>query len=251
MIYRRSPAEIVKMKAAAKILVETFKLVENLVKPGVETGQIDLEIEKFIRKAGANPAFKGYRGFPASACISIDEVVVHGIPGKRSLETGQIVGIDIGVKLDGYYADAARTFAVEEISEEKRRLMDVTEKALEKAIESAVFGNRFSDISKSVQNYAESNGYSVVRELVGHGIGANLHEEPEIPNYYDENRGPMPRIMPGMVFAIEPMINIGVKEIEFLRDGWTVITADKKPSAHFEHTVAVTDNGTEILTQGR
>ncbi len=251
MIYRRSPSEIEKMKAAAKILVKTFKLIDDLVEPGIETGKIDSEIEKYIRSAGAFPAFKGYRGFPASACISIDEVVVHGIPGNRSLETGQIVGIDIGVKLDGYYSDAAKTFAVGEISEDKKRLMDVTEKSLEKAIEQAIPDNRISDISKAVQNHAESNGYSVVRELVGHGIGENLHEEPEIPNYYDENRGPMPRIMPGMVFAIEPMINTGVKEIEFLRDGWTVVTADRKPSAHFEHTVAVTENGTEILTLGR
>ncbi len=251
MIYRRSPNELDKMRSAAGVLVKTFKAIEKIIEPGITTGAIDKEIERTIRKEDAIPAFKGYRGFPASACISIDEVVVHGIPGSKKLEEGQIVGIDIGVKIDGYYSDAAKTFPMGSITEETKKLLEVTEKSLEKGIMEVVEGNTIADISKAVQNYAESFGFSVVRELVGHGIGANLHEDPEIPNYYDERRGPQPKIQPGMVFAIEPMVNTGVKEIDFLSDGWTVVTADRKPSAHFEHTVAVTANGPEILTLGR
>ncbi|MFC1562374.1 type I methionyl aminopeptidase, partial [candidate division KSB1 bacterium] len=182
---------------------------------------------------------------------SIDEVVVHGIPAEQIIAEGQIVGVDIGVELDGYFSDSARTFAVGEVSEEKKNLMRVTEKALEKAIEQAVINNRVSDISHAVQSIAEREGFSVVRDLVGHGIGAALHEEPEIPNFVDPRRDPQPKIQAGMVFAIEPMVNAGDYRISILQDGWTVVTADSKPSAHFEHTVAVTDNGPLILTLGR
>lgn len=251
MINKRTEKEIQMMRNAAKVLIETFNHIEKFIKPGIKTRTIDKEIDKVITKAGAYPAFKGYRGFPASACISIDEVVVHGIPGDRILEEGQIVGIDIGVKLEGYYSDAARTFPVGKVSDEKQKLLKITEDSLQKAIDNTLAGNKISDISIAVQKYAEENGFSVVRELVGHGIGNNLHEEPEIPNFVDEFNRSRPSIQEGMVFAIEPMINTGVKEVEFLSDGWTVVTADRQPSAHFEHTVAVTGNGPEILTLGR
>jgi len=251
MIFRRTEKEIAKMQAAADVLVKTFQVVEKHIEPGRKTADIDKEIEQFIMSSGGVPAFKGYRGFPASACISIDEVVVHGIPGDRTLEDGQIVGVDIGVQLDGYYSDACRTFAVGEISEEKKRLMEVTEISLEKGIEQARAGNRISDISGAVQKYVEAAGFSVVRELVGHGIGTSLHEEPEIPNFVNEGRGSHPKIKSGMVFAIEPMVNTGKFFVKIMPDGWTVVTADNKPSAHFEHTIVVTEDGPMILTQGR
>lgn len=251
MIHRRSPKEIQRLQAAADLLVEAFHQIESEVKPGVATDEIDNIIEQSIIKSGGKPAFKGYRGFPKSSCISIDEVVVHGIPDGARLKNGQIVGIDIGVELNGYFSDAARSFSVGEISEEKERLLNVTEKALKKGIEQVVEGNRISDISKTIQDHVEKENFSVVRELVGHGIGSALHEEPEIPNFYDSRRGPQPKIQTGMVFAIEPMVNMGVYDVVTLPDGWTVITADKKPSAHFEHTVVLTENGSVILTLGR
>ena len=251
MIYRRSREEITAMRSAAQILVETFHVVEKAVKPGVKSIDLDRMVEEFITKCNARPAFKGYRGFPNSTCISIDEVVVHGIPNQRMFEEGQIVSVDIGVELNGYYSDAARTFAVGDISSEKEMLLKTTEDSLHKGIEKAVIDNKISDISQAVQEHAEVGGYSVVRDLVGHGIGTSLHEAPEIPNFVDDRRGPQPRIQEGMVFAIEPMVNIGGYEITFLSDGWTVVTTDRKPSAHFEHTVAITHNGPDILTSGR
>ena len=251
MIHRRSKKEIAELQNSANVLIETFHLVDTLVEPGRKTGDIDREVEQFIRKSGGTPAFKGYRGFPASTCISIDEVVVHGIPDERVLKEGEIVGIDIGVELNGYFSDAARTYGVGAVSPEKKQLLTVTETALEKGIQQVRTGNRISDISRAVQTCAESEGFSVVRDMVGHGIGTSLHEEPEIPNFIDSRRGPMPRILEGMVFAIEPMINTGVFNISILQDGWTVVTNDHKPSAHFEHTVAVTEDGPLILTLGR
>ena len=251
MIRRRSHKEIEMMRLAAQILIETFHLVGKILEPGRKTGDIDKEIERFIHKSNGKAAFKGYRGFPKSCCISIDEEVVHGIPGKRAIEEGQIVSIDIGVEYGGYCADAAKTFSIGRVTEEKAQLIQVTEEALQRGIEQAVEGNRVSNIGRAIQMRAESAGFSVVRELVGHGIGTYLHEDPEIPNFVDERQSVSPRIYSGMVFAIEPMVNFGTYRIQILDDGWTVVTEDRKPSAHFEHTVAVTDNGPVILTLGR
>ncbi|MFC1553201.1 type I methionyl aminopeptidase [candidate division KSB1 bacterium] len=251
MIYCRSPKEIDLMRRAAEVLVKTFDLVTESIGPGTKSIELDRAVENYIVGSGAKPAFKGYRGFPNSTCISIDEVVVHGIPNDRKFENGQLVSIDIGVELNGYFADAARTYAIGEISDEKQKLMSVTENALEKGINEAVDGNRISNISGAIQTYAEDMGFSVVRDLVGHGIGQSLHEDPEIPNFIDERKGPQPKITTGMVFAIEPMINTGGWEVSFMPDGWTIITKDFSTSAHFEHTIAVTENGPEILTSGR
>jgi methionyl aminopeptidase len=251
MIHRRSPKEIELIQAAAEILIETFRQVETILEPGKKTDEIDKEIERFINKSRGKPAFKGYRGFPKSSCISIDEEVVHGIPGKRIIREGQIISIDIGIEYGGYFADAARTFRIGTITAEKAKLIQVTEEALQKGIEQTIEGNHISDIGQAIQMRVESAGFSVVRDLVGHGIGTQLHEEPEIPNFVDEHRRISPRIFPGVVFAIEPMVNAGTYTIETLADGWTVVTEDRRPSAHFEHTVAVTENGPAILTLGR
>lgn len=251
MINRRTSKELELMRTAARILVDTFHMVEEELKPGLTTKEIDDKIEKFIVNSDARPAFKGYKGFPGSSCISIDEVVVHGIPNQRIIAEGQLVSIDIGVEYKNYYSDSARTFAICSVTEEKQNLMKVTEDSLAKGIEQVIEGNRISDISHAIQSRIEPEGFSIVRDLVGHGIGTSLWEEPEIPNYVDERKGTQPKILSGMIFAIEPMVNIGDHQINFLSDGWTVVTSDNKPSAHFEHTVAVTDNGPEILTLGR
>lgn len=251
MINRRTSKELELMRTAARILVDTFHMVEEELKPGLTTKEIDDKIEKFIVDSDARPAFKGYKGFPGSSCISIDEVVVHGIPNHRIISEGQLVSIDIGVEYKNYYSDSARTFAICSVTEEKQNLMKVTEDSLAKGIEQVIDGNRISDISHAIQSRIEPEGFSIVRDLVGHGIGTSLWEEPEIPNYIDEGKGTQPKILSGMIFAIEPMVNIGDYQINFLSDGWTVVTSDNKPSAHFEHTVAVTDNGPEILTLGR
>lgn len=251
MINRRTSKELELMRTAARILVDTFHMVEEELKPGLTTKEIDDKIEKFIVDSDARPAFKGYKGFPGSSCISIDEVVVHGIPDQRIIAEGQLVSIDIGVEYKNYYSDSARTFAICSVTEEKQNLVKVTEDSLAKGIEQVIEGNRISDISHAIQSYIEPEGFSIVRDLVGHGIGTSLWEEPEIPNYVDERKGTQPKILSGMIFAIEPMVNIGDHQINFLSDGWTVVTSDNKPSAHFEHTVAVTDNGPEILTLGR
>lgn len=251
MINRRTSKELELLRTAARILVDTFHMVEEELKPGLTTKEIDDKIEKFIVDSGARPAFKGHKGFPGSSCISIDEVVVHGIPNQRIIAEGQLVSIDIGVEYKNYYSDSARTFAICSVTEEKQNLVNVTEDSLAKGIEQVIEGNRISDISHAIQIRIEPEGFSVVRDLVGHGIGTSLWEEPEIPNYVDERKGTQPKILSGMIFAIEPMVNIGDHQINFLSDGWTVVTSDNKPSAHFEHTVAVTDNGPEILTLGR
>ena len=249
MIIIKSPREIELIKKSSQILIETFKLVDSLVKPGIVTKEIDKEVEKYILSKGAKPAFKGYRDYPASACISIDDQVVHGIPSRRRLKEGQIVGIDIGVERDHYFSDAAKTYKVGQISEEKKRLLRITQEALELGIAAAIVGNRLSDISHAIQSHVEHAGFSVVRELVGHGVGRELHEDPQIPNYGKPHRGP--RLKEGMVLAIEPMVNMGGQEVIFEDDHWTVRTADGLPSAHFEHTIAITRNGAEILTLGR
>ena len=236
------------MRISSRIVAETFEYISAFIKPGITTHEIDERIERFVRKKGGYPAFKGLYGFPASACISIDEEVVHGIPSaKRVLKEGQIVSIDVGVRFNGFYGDSAYTFAVGEVSEEKRRLMQVTWEALFKGIEQAKVGNRLQDISATIQEYAESHGYSVVRELVGHGIGKKLHEDPQVPNYGKRGRGPL--LKAGFTLAIEPMINMGTEKVYTLSDNWTIVTADHKPSAHYEHTVLLLDGEPEILTR--
>ncbi|HHM23630.1 MAG TPA: type I methionyl aminopeptidase [Bacteroidetes bacterium] len=237
-----------KIRESCKILVETFQHIRQFIRPGVKTIEIDREVERFIRSRGGKPSFKGFHDFPGSACISIDEEVVHGIPGERRLEEGQIVGVDIGVNYRGYYSDAAFTFAVGEISPEKLKLLRVTHEALYRGIEQAKAGNRLTDISHAIQAHAEAHGFSVVRELVGHGVGLDVWEPPQVPNYGAPGRGP--KLVPGMVLALEPMVNMGTYEVLTESDGWTVVTRDGKPSAHFEHTIAITEEGTEILTEG-
>ena len=249
MINIRSPREIELLRNSSKILIETFRLVDDLIEPGIDTKTINKEIDRYIRSKGAKPAFKGYRGFPASACISIDDEVVHGVPSKRKLIPGQIVGIDIGVEYNDYFSDAAKTYVIGEIPLTTKKLIDITKESLNIGIQQAVAGNRLSDISHAIQKYVESAGFSVVRDLVGHGIGRELHEEPQLPNYGKANRGP--RLKEGMVLAIEPMVNMGGYKVIFEKDKWTVRTADGSPSAHFEHTVVVKNGSAEILTMGR
>lgn len=228
-------------------MARTLNLLEAHVQAGISTRELDQIAESEIRKAGAIPAFKGYRGFPATLCVSVNEEVVHGIPSDRKLKEGDIVGLDLGCIWDGYYGDAARTYPVGEISEEALRLLKTTEESLMIGIDQARAGNRIGDIGYAVQSHAESNGYSVVRDFVGHGIGRNLHEDPQIPNY--GNRGQGPRIKAGMVLAIEPMVCQGRADVEVLSDNWTAVTRDRSLAAHFEHSVAITENGPEILSQ--
>jgi len=246
MIIRKSKEEIATMRHAGRIVAQSLKLIENEIKPGVQTIALDSVAEQFIRKSGARPAFKGYRGFPASICASVNETVVHGIPGPRQLKEGDIISIDIGAEVDGYYADAAATYPVGSVSDETLQLIEITRSALEEGISVCVEDNYLYDISHAIQVKVESAGYSVVKEFVGHGIGREMHEDPQIPNFGLPGRGP--KLKAGMVFAIEPMVNVGDYKVEILPDGWTVVTADRKLSAHFEHTVAVTKEGPTILT---
>lgn len=234
------------MRAAAQVVSRTLGIVAAEIKPGVTPLQLDKLAETYIRDQGAEPAFLGLYGFPNTLCMSKNEQVVHGIPDNRPLVDGDIISVDCGAKLHGFYGDHAYTFAVGEVSAEVRKLLQVTLESLYLGIEQAVVGNRIGDISHAIQQHAEKNGYGVVRELVGHGLGRKLHEKPEVPNY--GKRGSGPRIQNGLVIAIEPMINMGVKNIKQLEDGWTIITADKKPSAHFEHDVAIVDGKPEILS---
>lgn len=247
MIRRNTEQEIALIKSGGKILAKVFRyLGENVIKAGTTTGEVDEIIRQMITDEDAVPAFMGYRGFPANSCISINDEVVHGIPGPRKLEDGQIVGIDIGVQKDGFYADSARTFPVGEISEDLQKLLESTQRALMAGIAEAKVGNRLYDISSTIQNVAEENGFSVVRSLVGHGIGKELHEPPEVPNFGKAHTGP--RLMEGMVLAIEPMVNMKDYNVITKEDEWTIVTADGSPSAHFEHTVAITNGEPQILT---
>ena len=248
MIILKSSKEIEKIRDAGKIVGEALTLAGEIVKPGMTTYELNMQIEKLITGHGAYTSFKNYNGFPAASCISPNCVVVHGIPSKKTvLREGDIVSVDVGAFYNGYHADAARTFPVGEISSEAKRLIDVTKECFFRGCAQAVAGNRIGDIGFAVQSYAEENGYGVVRELVGHGVGKNLHEEPDIPNFGNAGRGH--RLANGMVIAIEPMINAGCKEVDFdTADGWTVTTRDKKLSAHYENTVAITPNGPVILT---
>jgi len=246
MIHIRTKREIELIRNSCRIVIEAFSVIEEMVRPGITTEKIDKEIERFIQSKGARPAFKGYNGFPASSCISVEDEVVHGIPGKRLLKEGEIVSIDIGVECEGFFGDSAKTYAVGEISPEKKKLMGVTMAALNEGVAEAEVGGRLGNISNKIQAVVEEANYSVVRELVGHGIGRQLHEDPQIPNYGSANSGP--RLRSGMVLAIEPMVNMGTYRVKTNSDNWTVVTEDGLPSAHFEHTVAITANGPEILT---
>ncbi len=247
MVYLRDRKEIEAIRAAAQLVARTLDVVGREIRPGVTTGELDRIAEAYIRAQGGRPAFKGYRGFPASICPSINAEVVHGIPGDRTLAEGDMVGIDVGVEMDGYFGDAARTFPVGRVSLEAERLMAVTREALMHGIAQARAGRRVGDISHAIQQHAEAHGFSVVRTLVGHGIGRQMHEEPQVPNYGPPDRGP--RLMAGQVLAIEPMINAGGPDVVTQADGWTVVTKDGSLSAHFEHTVAVGPEGPEILSE--
>lgn len=246
MVYTRSREEIERIRAAAQIVAMTLREVGRALRPGVTTAELDQLAETFIRDHGGRPAFKGYRGFPASICPSVNEEVVHGLPGPRELREGDLVGVDVGVELQGYYGDAALTFPVGTVSDEAVKLLQVTRESLMQGIAQARAGNRVGDISHAVQSYVERNGFSVVKALVGHGIGREMHEEPAVPNFGPPGRGP--RLMAGLVLAIEPMVNVGGHEVVTRSDGWTVATKDGSLSAHFEHTVAVGADGPEILS---
>jgi len=246
MIIIKSLREIDLLKRSNSVIAEVFLELKPMVEPGVMTRDLDRVAEEVIRSRRALPAFKGYRGFPASICASINEEVVHGIPGERKLKEGDIVSLDVGVISNGYYGDAAITLPVGRVDQESSRLLDVTRRALDIGIEQARTGNRLFDISHAIQSWVEGSGFSVVRDFVGHGIGKNLHEEPQIPNFGAPHQGP--RLEKGMVFALEPMVNAGGFDVKVLSDGWTDVTADGKRSAYFEHTVAITDNGAEILS---
>ncbi len=235
------------MRRAGRIVSDLLKEMERQAKPGVSTKTLDEIAESFIYSRGAEPAFKGYYGFPASICASVNEEVVHGIPGKRILKEGDIVGIDVGVKLEDFFSDAARTFAIGNVDEENKRLIEVTREAMNQGIREAVEGKRLSDISWAVQSYAEKHDLAVVRDFVGHGIGRNLHEEPQVPNFGKPNQGP--KLVQGMALAIEPMLNLGSYEVEVLADGWTVVTKDRKRSGHFEQTVFVGKTHADVVTE--
>ncbi|MBI5379730.1 MAG: type I methionyl aminopeptidase [Nitrospirae bacterium] len=247
MIILKSPEEIARMEVAGRVVAETLAAIREFVRPGMTTLNLDRFAEECIRKAGAKPAFKGYRGYPYTICASVNSEVVHGLPSAdRRLKEGDIIGIDLGVVVDGYYGDAAVTLPLGKVGGEALRLLRVTEESLERAIAKARAGNHLSDISHAVQSYVEAQGYSVVVDFVGHGIGRNLHEDPQVPNFGEEGKGP--KLRPGMVLAIEPMVNAGGSEVEILEDQWTVVTRDGSLSAHFEHTVAITGNGPRVLT---
>lgn len=246
MIVVKTKPEVELMRRAGDLVARTLDLVEQSARPGITTAELDQIAEDFIRSHGATPAFKGYMDYPATLCISINDEVVHGIPGKRTLEEGQIVSVDVGVCIDGWYGDAARTVCIGDVSSDAKDLLAATQEALARGIAQAKAGNRLGDISAAVQTFAEEKGYSVVRDLVGHGIGRQMHEEPQVPNFGSPHTGV--DLKTGMVLAIEPMVNIGGPQIKFDADKWTVRTADGSLSAHFEHTVAITDNGPDILT---
>jgi methionyl aminopeptidase len=246
MIIRKSAAELEAMARAGRVVVDTLTLLGDHIRPGTTTAELDAVADEFIRSQGGAPTFKGYRGYPASICTSPNDMIVHGIPGPYALEEGDILSIDVGVTLDGYVADSAYTFAVGRIDPETERLLEVCQDALAAGVEHCQPGGRLSDISHAVQRVTEENGYSVVRALVGHGVGRSMHEDPQIPNFGPPGRGP--ELAPGMVFAIEPMINAGGPDIQVADDRWSISTADGSLSAHFEHTVAVTEAGPRILT---
>ena len=246
MIVLKRPEEIARMREAGRLVARLLLELEKRIRPGVTTAELDRFAEEFIRSAGGTPSFKGYRGFPASICTSVNDEVVHGIPGPRRLQEGDIISIDVGVLLHGYHGDGARTYPVGAIDEQARRLLEVTERALYAGIEQVRPGKRVSDIGHAVQQVVEAAGFSVVREFVGHGIGRRIHEDPQVPNFGPPGQGP--RLRPGMTLAVEPMVNEGAPEVAIRGDRWTAVTRDGKRSAHFEHTVAVTEDGPTILS---
>ncbi|WP_379136908.1 type I methionyl aminopeptidase [Paenibacillus sp. sgz500958] len=247
MIICKSEQELAFMREAGRIVAESHRLIAQAIEPGITTGELDSIADQYIRSQGASPSFKGYNGFPASICASVNEQLVHGFPGKRKLVEGDIVTLDIGAQYKGYHGDSAWTYGVGSISEEAQRLLDVTEGSLYAGLALVKPDVRLFTISHAIQTYIEEAGFSVVREYVGHGIGTELHEEPQIPNYGIKDRGP--RLKPGMVLAIEPMVNAGKRYVKTLEDNWTVVTVDGSLCAHFEHTVAVTPDGMEIFTK--
>jgi methionyl aminopeptidase len=247
MIILKSRQEIEKMRKSNALVAAILEELKKKIRPGVKTIELDRLSEEMALKKGARPAFKGYRGYPYSLCTSVNSEVVHGMPSERELKEGDIVSLDFGILNDGYYGDAAVTVPVGEIAPAAKRLLRVTEEALHRGIAEVRAGNRIGDISAAIQGHAEAAGFSVVRDLVGHGIGKNLHEDPQVPNYGSSGRGI--ELKAGMVFAIEPMVNEGTYRVDILRDGWTVVTADGKLSAHFEHSVAITENGPVILSR--
>ena len=246
MIAIKNERDLACMRQACKITAAARALAGEMVRPGVSTKQIDRAVREYIVAQGAKPSFLGYHGYPGSACISVNQEVIHGIPGGRILQDGDIVSIDVGAYYKGFHGDCAATFACGSISADAQKLIDVTKQSFFEGIRFARRGHRVSDISHAIETYVESNGFSVVRSFVGHGVGAQLHEEPEVPNFGAPGRGP--RMIPGMTLAIEPMVNAGTHEVRILKDGWTVITADGKLSAHYENTVLITDGEPEILT---
>lgn len=247
MIICKSPREIEIMREAGKIVALTHQELQKYISPGISTRELDTIAEKFIRGYDANPSFKGYNGFRGSICTSVNEELVHGIPGDRVLQDGDIISIDIGAEYKGYHGDSAWTYPVGTISPENQKLLEVTKDCLYRGLEEAKPGVRLSNISHAIQVYVESNDFSIVREYVGHGVGKELHEEPQIPHYGPPNKGP--RLKPGMVLAVEPMVNAGSRYVKTLADNWTVVTVDGKTCAHFEHTIAITETGYEILTK--
>jgi methionyl aminopeptidase len=247
MIICKTERELEIMREAGRIVALTHQELQKYITPGITTKELDVIAEKFIRSCNAIPSFKGYNGFRGSICVSVNEELVHGLPGDRVLREGDIISIDIGAKYNGYHGDSAWTYPVGEISDETQRLLDVTEESLYKGLKEAKPGDRLSNISHAIQTYVEERNFSVVREYVGHGVGQDLHEDPQIPHYGPPNKGP--RLKPGMVLAIEPMVNAGTRYVKTLADDWTVVTVDGKVCAHFEHTVAITETGYEILTK--
>jgi methionyl aminopeptidase len=247
LIVCKSPAELEKMRAANQLVARILEELAAMVAPGVSTADLDAAAESKVRAAGAEPAFKGYRGYPATLCASVNEQVVHGIPSSKALVAGDIVSLDMGVKLNGYYGDSAITVPVGPVGDDVKSLLRVTQEALDKGIAQVKIGGRISDIGHAIQAHVEAHGFSVVREFVGHGIGASLHEEPQIANYGEPGRGP--RMVEGMTLAIEPMVNMGKPSVKVLADGWTAVTKDGSLSAHFEHTVAVTKDGPMVMTR--
>ena len=246
MLLYKTEEEIELIRIAAGVLARAHGEVATLIREGITTKELDTRAEEVIRDAGGRPSFKGYNNFPAALCISTNSVVVHGIPSKQALQSGDIVSIDCGVFLNGYHADSAYTYGIGEVTPAVQALLDETKASLYKGIEQAVAGNRMGDVSYAIQNHVERKGYGVVRELVGHGVGRNLHEKPDVPNYGKRGSGPV--LQPGLVIAIEPMVNLGTKNVVQEADGWTIRTKDRKPSAHFEHTVVVRKGQAEILT---
>lgn len=247
MIICKTPREIEIMRDAGKIVALTHQELKKHIQPGITTKDLDSIAEKFIRQHDAYPSFKGYNGFAGSICASVNEELVHGIPGKRVLKAGDIISLDIGALYNGYHGDSAWTYAVGEIDHETQTLLDVTEKSLYLGLDEAKPDMRLSNISHAIQQYVESKGFSIVREYVGHGIGQDLHEDPQVPHYGPPNKGP--RLKPGMVICVEPMVNAGSRYVKTLQDNWTVVTLDGKMCAHFEHTIAITETGYEILTK--